>query len=106
MSIVTLGYNLRSQFSESGLPETLNITTFNITTHATAGDLPNKENADDLVEINGKTYITVSHRANHRARSVPSWIWDHGREPRLLVSISSHNTLFLTLEPIFVTFND
>ena len=83
MSIITLGDDLHSQLSESELSETLNTTAFETTTHATAGDLPNKENEDDLVQINGRTYIAVSRTANHRAGSVPSWIWDHGRELRL-----------------------
>jgi hypothetical protein len=72
MSTITLGDDLRSQLSESDQSESLNITAFDTTTHVTAGDLLIKENEDDLVEINGRTYIVVSRRANHRAGSVPS----------------------------------
>jgi hypothetical protein len=76
--------DLRSEVSESELSETLNTTAFDTATHATAGDLPDTETAGDLVEIKGKTYVSVNRTANLRPGSTPSWIWDHGRELRLL----------------------
>jgi hypothetical protein len=72
MSTTTLNADLRSQLSELELSEPLNTTTFDITTHVTAGDLPIKENENDLVEINGRTYIAVSRTANYRVGFVPS----------------------------------
>jgi hypothetical protein len=72
MSTITLNADLRSQLSELKLSEPLNTTAFDTTTHATAGDLLIKENEDDLVEINGRTYIAVSRTANYRVGSVPS----------------------------------
>jgi hypothetical protein len=72
MSIITTVDDLRSKASELELSDILNTTAFNTVTHATAGDLPDKENAGDFVEVNGKVYITVSHTTNHRAGSTPS----------------------------------
>jgi hypothetical protein len=69
ISIVTLSDDLRSQLRESELSEPLSITAFDTTTHTAAGDLPNKGNEDDLIEINWRTYIAVSRAANYRVAS-------------------------------------
>jgi hypothetical protein len=85
MSIIIIIDDLRSKASELKLLDILNITAFNITTHVTTNDLPDKENAGDFVEINGKIFIIVSHTVNYYVGSTSSWIWDHGRELRLFV---------------------
>jgi hypothetical protein len=77
---------MNSETSESELSDTLNTTAFDTITHATAGTLPNEETTSDFVEINGKSYLTINRTANQRTGSKPSWIWDHGRELRLLAS--------------------
>jgi hypothetical protein len=59
MSIIITVDDLRSKASESELSDILNNTAFNTATHVTAGDLLDKENAGDFVEVNGKIYITV-----------------------------------------------
>jgi hypothetical protein len=84
MFIITLIDDLYSEASESELSETLNTTAFNTATHVTTGDLVDAETAGDLVEIRGKTYLSVDRTANRRLGIAPSWIWDHGRELRLL----------------------
>lgn len=89
--------DLRSEVSESELSEPLNTTAFDTATHATAGDLLEGQNPGDFVELNGKTYITVSRIANHRAGSLPSWIWDHGRELRLLAGQNPYKCWQCTL---------
>jgi hypothetical protein len=84
MSAIHSTDSLRSEVSQSELSETLNTTTFDTATHATAGDLPEAANTGDLIDIRGKPYILMDRIANLRSRCTPSWIWDHGRELRLL----------------------
>lgn len=84
MSAIHSTDDLRSEVSQSELSEILNTTAFDTATHATAGDLPQVANTGDLIDIRGKTYILVDRTANLRPGCTPSWIWDHGRELRLL----------------------
>jgi hypothetical protein len=76
--------NSRSEIDESELSDPLNTTAFNTETHATAGDVADQAMHGDFVEIGGKTYISVPRTANIRQGVRSSWIWDHGRELRLL----------------------
>jgi hypothetical protein len=66
MSITYSIDDLRFKVSESELSETLNTTAFNITTHVTAGDLPDKEYTGDLIKNKGKTYILIDRTTNLR----------------------------------------
>jgi hypothetical protein len=84
MSAIHSTDDLRSEVSQSELSEILNTTAFDTATHATAGDLPEAANTGDLIDIRGKTYISVDRTANLRPGCTASWIWDHGRELRLL----------------------
>jgi hypothetical protein len=73
-----------SDISESELSDTLNTTAFDTATHATTGDLPDLNVAADFLEIGGRSYLAINRTANRRPGSKPSWIWEHGRELRLL----------------------
>jgi hypothetical protein len=72
MSITYLIDDLHSEVSESELSETPNITAFDTTTHATAGDLPDIEYTGDLINIRGKTHILIDRTANLRLGYIPS----------------------------------
>lgn len=84
LTMSTFGDNSRSEIDESELSDPLNTTAFNTETHATAGDVADQAMHGDFVEIGGKTYISVPRTANTRQGVKSSWIWDHGRELRLL----------------------
>lgn len=80
---------MSSDISESELSDTLNTTAFDIVIYATAGDLPDLDIAADFLEIGGKSYLVINRTANQRPGSKPSWIWEYGRELRLLASQNS-----------------
>jgi hypothetical protein len=66
--------DIHSEASESELSDTLNTSAFDTHTHVTTGNLPNAETGGDLVEVNGKSYISVNYTANQRADYKPSRI--------------------------------
>lgn len=49
---------LRSKVSESELSSALNTTAFDTLTHATRAEEPEVSTIDEVVVINGKTYLT------------------------------------------------
>lgn len=77
-----------SVVSESGLSDPLNTSAFNTVTYATTGDLTSGKDVGDWVEARGRTFLVVNHTANTKNRTKPSWIWDHGRELRLLANVT------------------
>ena len=46
----TMSDGLRSEMGEPELSDTLNTSAFNTSTHATAGDVPESQNPEDIVE--------------------------------------------------------
>jgi hypothetical protein len=72
MSIITTVDDLRSKAGELELLDILNTTAFDIATHVITGDRPDKENAGNFMDVNGKAYIIVSYTTNHYAGSIPS----------------------------------
>jgi hypothetical protein len=91
---------MNSEVSESELSNILNTTAFDTIAHATAGALPNEKTASDFVEINGRSYLTVSRTANQRTSPKPSWIWDHGRELRLLCISGTRETFCIPISSL------
>ena len=92
---MSLTNGMKLEVRESELLDILKTTAFDTITHATARTLPNEEAVSDFVEINGKSYLTISRTANQRIGLKPSWIWDHGRELRL-IHISGTSETFYT----------
>jgi hypothetical protein len=88
ISIFASNDDLRSETSELEPSLALNTSAFNTATHATTRDLLDTETAGDLIKIKGKTYISVDRTANLRVGYIPSWIWSHSRELRLLAGKS------------------
>jgi hypothetical protein len=76
--------NSRSEIDESELSDPLNTTAFNTETHATAGNVADQAMHGDFIKIGEKTYISVPRTANIRQGVKSFWIWDYGRELRLL----------------------
>jgi len=72
---------LGSDVSESELSDTLNITAFDTAAHATAGGGGSVAGSlDDVVIIDGKSYIVVCNTASLGIGHTPSFVCDHSRE--------------------------
>jgi hypothetical protein len=60
----------------------------NDSVHSTGGpsfQAPSQQSTtESFLSINGKTYLSIDHAANLRKGTSVSWIWEYGRELRLL----------------------
>jgi hypothetical protein len=77
-----------SESSQSELSEALNTSALNTNSQAAAADLPSASLAPELVQVEGKSYLLIDRLANQRAGVKVSWIWDYGRELRLLAGVT------------------